>query len=400
MNIKIDFSKFLDITTSSLKQNLPSFCEKIKARDLGFYTSINEKGVEEIENFAKQNRENFETIVIVGIGGSSVGFQAIWGALENKINKKVYFIDDVDSEFVKKQTEQINCSRTLFLFISKSGSTVETVANFSYFWENFPRENFVFISEEGSYFHKIAQKNKLPFFIHPKNIGGRFAVLSVVGMLPAALCGLNIREFLAGANLVYKDFLNTDFEKNICFQLAIANFLAYQKGYSNVVFWPYSKKLNNLGQWFNQLLSESLGKNSKGITPILANGVGAQHSVLQNFIDGENDKFFIFPHLKKLNHNKKIPQIPQSNEFSYLKNKSFQDLLNAEFFATRDSLIEKGRPVLTFEIDEISPKTLGEFFALWMGTSAFLGELLELNAFNQPGVERAKVLAREGLGKV
>ncbi len=395
--IKIDFSKFLDIDSAGKKGELKVFCDKIKLRDVGFYKSLDEAEIKKIESFAKIRRDTFDAIAIIGIGGSSVGFQAVFGALENQMDKKVYFINDIDPEFIDKQVEQIDYSRTLFLITSKSGTTVETIAMFSYFWGKVPRKNFIFISEKNSFLHEIAKKHNTPFFSYSANIGGRFSVLSTVGMLPAALCGLDVREFLTGAKSVYKNFLDSDVKKNRCFQLATAHFIAHKKGYSNAVFWPYSQKLKNFGEWFKQLLAESIGKNGDGITPLLAAGVGAQHSILQNFIDGKNDKFFIFPHIKNLSSDEKIPEILGVEKFGFLKDKSFNNLLNAEFYATRDSLVEKSRPVLTLEIDEVSPQTLGEFFALFMGSKAFLGEFLNINPFDQPGVERSKVLVREYL---
>ncbi len=397
--IEVDYSNFLDIDALSIKKDLSLFCDNIKARKVGFYNLMEEAEIKKIQDFVIKKRKKLETIVVIGMGGSSVGFKAIWGAMRNQMDKTVHFIDDINPSFVKEKIEQIDCSRTLFLFISKSGKTVETISLFSYFQTKVSSENLVFISEKGSFLDKVSQKLKIPFFIHPQNVGGRFAVLSVVGMLPAAFCGFDIEEFLTGGQLIYKDFLNNDLEKNRCFQLAMNFWVAHKKGYSNVVFWSYFKELENVGQWFNQLISESIGKNADGITPVLATGVGAQHSLLQNFIDGKNDKFFIFLDVKNLDCDEKILEKSEFEEFLFLKNKFFGDLLKAEFLATRDALIEKGKPVLSFEIDKISSQDLGEFFALFMGTTVFLGELLKIDAFDQPGVERSKVLAKEYLKK-
>ena len=243
-------------------------------------------------------------------------------------------------------------------------------------------------------------------FSVPENVGGRFSVLTAVGLLPAALLGLDVEALLRGARAMRDRFLSPNFKENLPFQLAAAQYLLTQKGKSQHVFFPYAQHLLRFGEWYCQLVAESLGKtlNEKGeivhtgITPLTALGITDQHSRLQLYQEGPNDKLFLFVEAETLAPSLEIPLPETAAEHpavSYLKGVTFDHFIHSALEGTRRSLTENHRPNLTIRVDEISPETLGELFMLFQGAVAFLGEFLGINAFDQPGVERSKILTRQ-----
>ncbi len=374
----------------ALAPRLPEYLEKIKQRDVGFYNSfVSESEIAEIEKFAKAYRQKFSHFVVLGIGGSALGFEV----LQNIFGQENFrVLKNIDPYLISQLEKDFPLDETCFIVISKSGGTIETLSQFFYFSERVPKENFVFISEEGTFLHQKSQEFDVPFFSMPVNVGGRFSVLTEVGLVPAALSGINIKDLISGAKKGAKDFLQPDCKNNSAFQIASAMFLAHENKQRTHVFWTYSEMLKGLGAWIEQLLAESTGKNGQGITPLTAMGATDHHSTLQNFAEGMNDKFYIFIKPATYLQNAKI-SCPE--QFSYLQGRNFAEIFEAEFEGTRQSLAEKGRSSLTLEIEEITPYYIGEIFMLWEAVTAFLGEFMGINAYDQPGVERSKVVARE-----
>ena len=395
--MKIDFTNFFKSSPVSendfLKSRkiLPEFLSKIKERKQDFYQIFDNESflaeVAEIKKFTDSVQGKFQDIVVCGMGGSALGTLAIQEALGPKFSRdfpRLHVLENIDVEIISELTGFLDFSRTLFIIISKSGTTIETVSQYEYFRGILTEKNLelknhlIFITGKSGFLYEESTKLGVKTFSVPKNIGGRFSVLTAVGLLPSALIGINIDELLAGAKEISRDFLNPDFNKNLPFQLATAQFLAKK---SQNVLMPYSAKLRNFTNWWAQLLAESTGKDGKGLTPITAQGVTDQHSLLQLFIGGPKDKLIIF--------------IKISRDFKKSDLNVFEKLMSAELQGTAQSLTEKKRPNLTIEIAKISPRNLGKLFMLFMGATAFLGEYMEINAFNQPGVERGKVLTRE-----
>ncbi len=395
--MKIDFTNFFKSSPVSendflkSREILPEFLSKIKEREQDFYQIFDNESflaeVAEIKKFTDSVQGKFQDIIVCGMGGSALGTLAIQEALGPKFSRdfpRLHVLENIDVEIISELTGFLDFSRTLFIIISKSGTTIETVSQYEYFRGILTEKNLelknhlIFITGKSGFLYEESTKLGVKTFSVPKNIGGRFSVLTAVGLLPSALIGINIDELLAGAKEISRDFLNPDFNKNLPFQLATSQFLAKK---SQNVLMPYSAKLRNFTNWWAQLLAESTGKDAKGITPIPAQGVTDQHSLLQLFIDGPKDKLIIF--------------IKISRDFKKSDLNVFEKLMSAELQGTAQSLTEKKRPNLTIEITEISPRNLGKLFMLFMGATAFLGEYMEINAFNQPGVERGKVLTRE-----
>ncbi|KKP40017.1 MAG: glucose-6-phosphate isomerase, glucose-6-phosphate isomerase [Candidatus Peregrinibacteria bacterium GW2011_GWF2_33_10] len=417
------------------------YLQKIHAQKQGFYSVIDDKNVvKSINDFAKNLKGQFDDIVVLGIGGSALGticlqqslknlfenchscesrnlkssnskIPASAGMTEKEKNPNLHIIDNIDPELISELDQILDYKKTLFIVVTKSGSTPETLAQYFYFRQKCdnqklnPKKHFVFITDPKlGLLRKIANEEKIPIFDVPENVGGRFSVLTAVGLLPAKLIGINIEKLLKGAQKMRDLFLSENFAKNLSFQIATIQYLLSKKQKTITVMMPYAQKLIKFSDWYRQLLAESIGKaqdnNGKtinvGLTPINSLGVTDQHSQSQLYMEGPNDKFFIF--IKVLNHGQKIP-IPYAPELEYLKNVDFQKLLHTEMQGAMQALTKNNRPNILIEINKIEEENLGELFMLFEGSIAFLGEFFNINAFDQPGVELSKILTKKLLGQ-
>lgn len=398
-------------------RELADYLKKIEQRHQGFYKVVDDlEIVEKINRFVDKVRGKFDFVVVLGIGGSALGTMCLQNALKNQYaagSPQMIVVDNIDPEMIFEINEAILLEKTLFVVVTKSGNTPETLAAYFFFRKQIEdkgleaKKHFVFITDaKKGLLQKIAHEDEIDSFAIPENVGGRFSVLTSAGLLPAALIGINIEELLKGARVMRDSFLSTDAAKNSCYLLAKIQFNLNKKGKIITVMMPYSQKLIRFADWYRQLLAESIGKakNRKGeivnvgITPINALGVTDQHSQCQLYNEGPNDKFFIFLHVEKFGQNPEIPVLmPHEESVSFLKNVTFTQLLHNEFRATRDVLTKNGRPNITINIEEINEYFLGQLFMLFEGSIAFLGEFYGINAYDQPGVELAKILTTEYL---
>lgn len=392
---------------------LPEYLEKIHARDQGFYSVIDdEKIVQDVQKFTDSVQGKYDDIVVLGIGGSALGATTLRDSLSYKEIPRLHIIDNIDPTLIQEIDAKINYDRTLFLVITKSGGTPETLSLYSYFRAKIvekklsTKNHLVFITDsEKGFLREQANQENIKSFSIPNNVGGRFSVLTVVGLLPAALIGINIESLIDGAKKMRDQFISEDFEKNTPFQLASIQFGLFTEGYTNVVMMPYLQKLKTFAAWYSQLLAESTGKRDiddeeTGLTPIPALGATDQHSLVQQFMQGIMDKQFCIIRTKKFPVELTIPYLPKHEKTDLLGGRTFNELIQAECQATIDAITEGGRPVYTIDLEELDAESLGELFMLFECATAFLGEFLEINAFNQPGVERSKVLTREYLEQV
>ncbi|MBI2634763.1 glucose-6-phosphate isomerase [Candidatus Peregrinibacteria bacterium] len=374
--------------------------EKIRNRKHGFYEILDDKNsIEKIKKFARQNIGRYKHFVVLGIGGSALGALCLQQSLSHIFKpNNLIVVDNIDPVLIKELEETINLKKTLFIVTSKSGTTVETLAQYYYFRKKTdaaklkPQNHFVFITDpEKGTLREIAKKENITAFEIPENIGGRFSVFTAVGLLPAALIGINIDRLIKGAKRGGKDFFAEQKK------LATIQYLLYKKNKSINVIMPYAQKLIRLADWYRQLLAESIGKkfNNKGkqihvgITPVNALGATDQHSQIQLYNEGPNDKLIIFIEVKNTGKPLKIPAIH--------KNLTFNKLLQTEKEATAAALTRNNRPNITIKIDSITEETLGELLMFFEGSIAFLGELFDINAYDQPGVELAKQLTKKML---
>lgn len=409
--LKIDGANGLSAAELNSKNTaLESFLKKIEERNQGFYKVIDdEKQIMKISGFAALVIGKYEHIVVLGIGGSALGTSCIHESLGRIYGKsegvpELLVLDNIDPFLLAEAAETINPAKTLFIVITKSGTTPETLAQFFYFRDIIERaalpldEHFVFVTDtEKGFLSEIAKKEKIPAFHIPANVGGRFSVLTAVGLLPASLIGVDINQLIAGAKEMRDNFLQKDAAKNLPFQIAVMQHLLYAKGKTINVMFPYAQKLVRFADWYRQLLAESIGKNAKtGITPVTALGVTDQHSQLQLYNDGPNDKFYMFLHPKNEFWKLPIPA-PYKNEDSvkYLDGLTFQQLLATEMEGTRQALTENNRPNIKITLEKLDAPTLGQLFMLFEAATAFLGEMFGIDAYNQPGVELSKKITKK-----
>ena len=321
--------------------------------------------------------KKFSNFRIIGLGGSTLGSQAIYQFLFKKIKKKFVFIDNLDPSF-RKNTK----TKNLNLIISKSGNTIETIANANILINK--KDKNIFLTENRkSHLYLLAKKLKSEIVHHNNFIGGRYSVLSEVGMLPAELMNLNSSKFKQFNNLIK----NKSFLKNLIANVAATLSLIQNKKYNSIII-NYDNKSENLFQWYQQLVAESLGKNKKGILPIISNMPKDNHSVMQLYLDGFQNNFFTFFYVHEKRSEKLKNKLLFSNKF--LKNKNFSNITYAQKKASEKVFLKKKIPFRSFEIRERNEKTLGELFSFFILETILLGKCLKLNPYNQPSVELIK----------
>ncbi|WP_262589816.1 glucose-6-phosphate isomerase [Candidatus Pelagibacter communis] len=332
-------------------------------------------------NFNKNTISKFKTFSnyrVIGMGGSSLGTQAIYDFLEHKIKKKFEFLDNL-----KSLTKKNKKKRYLNLIISKSGNTTETIVNTNIFVKK--KNKNIFITEnKKNYLHTLAEKFKSEIIHHNNFIGGRYSVLSEVGMLPAELMDLDSRRFKQLNNLIKnKNYLNS-LVNNVDQIL----YFTKRKKFNSIII-NYDEKSSNLFNWYQQLVAESLGKKGLGILPIVSNMPKDNHSVMQLYLDGFKNNFFTFFYVKEKNslkiNNSQILQMQ-----SYLKNKDIDHIIYAQKQATENVFKNKKIPFRSFEIIKRDENTLGELFTFFILETILLGRALKINPFDQPAVELIK----------
>ena len=321
--------------------------------------------------------KKFSIYRIIGMGGSVLGAEAIYNFLKFKIKKKFIFLNNLKSGVNKKFKKDI-----LNLIISKSGNTLETIANLNTQKIN---SNCIFITEnKNNYLRKIAEKMKCEIIEHKNYIGGRYSVLSEVGMLPAELMGLNEKKFKQFNYLINnKKFIN-NLINNVEGILQCV-----KKGKTNSIILNYDEDSQSFFYWYQQLVAESLGKKSKGILPIVSQMPKDNHSVMQFYLDGPKNNFFTFFDV----FNQKSEKIDKSNllkSHSYLKNKSINEIILAQKLATEKIFKKKKIPFRSFFVKKKNEQTLGELFCFFILETILLGRALKVNPFDQPSVELIK----------
>ena len=318
---------------------------------------------------------------LIGMGGSTLGAKAIYKFLEDKTKKKFVFIDNLKPKLSKyeKSNEAVN------IIISKSGNTLETISNTSILINQNQKSKNIFITEKkNSYLLNLAHKIKAEVFEHKNYIGGRYSVLSEVGMLPAELMGFDERKFKR-LNLLIN---NNNFLKKLIINVdATLKFI--KQGKFNSIILNYDEKSENLFKWYQQLIAESLGKKSKGLLPMISNMPKDNHSLLQLYLDGPKKNFFTFFNVLE----KKSEIINKKNILNthvYLKNKSIFQILNSQKKATENIFKKRKLPFRSFELLRRNEETLGELFCFFILETILLGRALKVNPFDQPSVELIK----------
>jgi len=333
------------------------------------------------DSFSKKNIKHFNKKLdyrIIGMGGSTLGAQAIYDFLKKKIKKKFIFVDNLNASKNKQTKKNLNN-----LIISKSGNTTETIVNANILIKKKDRNLFI-TEKKKSYLSLLAQKLKAEVVDHNNYIGGRYSVLSEVGMLPAELMGLNYKKFRQLNNLVNNKFFMKSLVSNV---ESTIHFLKTKKFNSIVI--NYDEQSTNLFNWYQQLVAESLGKEKKGLLPIISIMPKDNHSVMQLYLDGFKNNFFTFFYSHE-NNSSKINNDLVLPEQKFLKNKDINQIMFAQKKATEVVFKKKNIPFRSFEIKKRDEKTLGELFCFFILETILIGKALKINPFDQPAVELIK----------
>ena len=318
-------------------------------------------------------------IRIIGMGGSILGTESIYNFLRHKIKKNFSFINNLQAKIKLSNTKK----KYVNLIISKSGNTLETISNANIYIKN--KDENIFITEnKESYLFLLAKKLKAEVVHHNNFIGGRYSVLSEVGMLPAELMGLDRKKFKQINNLVK----NKTFINSLITNVNNTLYFIKQKKFNSIIL-NYDEKSNNLFMWYQQLIGESLGKKGRGILPTLSTMPKDNHSLMQLYLDGPKNNFFTFFYVReknsiKINKNKILSQ------YNYLKNKSLSQITLSQKLATENVFSKKNIPFRSFEIANRNEKTLGELFCFFILETILLGRALKVNPYDQPSVELIK----------
>ncbi|MBS5793638.1 MAG: glucose-6-phosphate isomerase [Clostridiales bacterium] len=432
MNIRLDYNNMMeefvgkkgiskkDIDSLNLDKAKQAMINKrangkMDWRDLPYNQ---EEVCNEIISYVEEVKDKFDAFVVLGIGGSALGpisvQQAINHPYYNEISRekrggypKFYVADNVDPEKLVYLFETIDITKTMFNVISKSGSTSETMSQFMIIKEMLEKElgekskeHIVCTTDkENGNLVKIAKEEGYKTFTIPAGVGGRFSELTPVGLLPAAFCGINIKELLKGAAVMDNMCKNDDIYKNPAFMYGILNYLTMKNGQNISVMMPYADSLKFIADWYAQLWAESLGKKYDndgkevyvGSTPVKALGATDQHSQVQLYAEGPFDKIITFIGVDKFKKSITIPKIYEDMpSLAFLGGVTQDDLIKTEQIATEYALLKAGKPNMTITLPEVNENTLGQLLYFFEVATAFTGELLNINAFDQPGVEEGK----------
>ena len=336
--------------------------------------------------------KKYKTIAIIGMGGSILGAEAIYNFLELKIKKKIYFFDDLDTKKIARFKKMENVDQVLIFIISKSGNTIETISNsFALNIIKKNSKNIIIITEKrNNLLFNLSKKLNLQLIEHNPFLGGRYSVMSEVGLIPAYLMGLDVSKLRSKTTVYLKGKKKLFLKKSTTI---ITNLLMYSN-IKNLIFLNYSPELEKFLFWCQQLIAESLGKKGNGFLPMISNVPKDHHSLLQLYLDGPRDKiFYIFNSNEK---EKKIIKINKiANIKSYLEKKSLSEVKIAQKNALIKSLKLNKIPFREFKINKINEETLSELFSYFILETVIIGKMLKINPFDQPAVEQIKTFTKK-----
>ena len=332
-------------------------------------------------NFTKKLLHKYKKKIdyrVIGMGGSSLGTQTIYDFLKHKIRKNFVFTDNLQTAQIKEKKKYTN------LIVSKSGNTIETVVNANILIKK--KDRNIFITEnKDSYLFSLAEKLKSDIIHHNNYIGGRYSVLSEVGMLPAELMGLKASDFRQLNNLIK----NKKFINSLISNVSSTLYFIKKKKFNSVII-NYDARSENLFNWYQQLIAESLGKKKKGLLPVVSNMPKDNHSTMQLYLDGFKNNFFTFFYVDEPNSEKIKNNTILSSQY-YLKNKNLSQITLAQRKATENVFKKKNIPFRSFEIKKRDEKTLGELFCFFILETILIGQSMNLNPYDQPAVELIKI---------
>ncbi|MBA3064899.1 glucose-6-phosphate isomerase [bacterium] len=407
---------------SKISASVKTAVKKLNARrasgEVGFAELPDDfKNASDIKKYADKLKGKCRNFAVLGIGGSALGPRALIDALAPSFynmrdlagrggRPRIIIADNISPEFVKGIFDIAPVSDTVFNVITKSGTTGETLSIFSAALamlkkktgKSWKKHIVITTDPEKGYLREFARKNGIDSFSIPSNVGGRFSTLSSVGLLPAAAAGIDIKKLLKGAGDAGKFCFKEGLKDNPAALYAAMHYLFYKRGRRINVFMPYSENLATVSEWFAQLWAESLGKKKDrngrdvfvGPTPVKAKGVTDQHSQLQLYTEGPQDKVVTLLSVEGIGSFK----IPKLGDFVF-GGRDISELFKAEEAGTALSLGEARRPVITIKMPEVTPEYVGQLLMMLMAATAIYGEMLNINTFDQPGVEYGKIIAKK-----
>ncbi len=365
--------------------------------------------IERLEKVGNCIKNKYRNFVVLGIGGSALGISMLENTFVSSIHKKtktkVYVCDNIDGDGFVSLLNTLDLKKTMFNVITKSGGTSETLSQMLIVIDKLKSKklslskHMIITTTENNSLHNFAKENDVTAFTIPVGVGGRFSVLSPVGLLPAVVMGVDIRALLMGARKALENGKQNT-TANIAYTLAYINNYYLKKGRTSLVCMPYSDRLKLFPDFFAQLWAESLGKKldksgnvvNAGQNPIKALGVTDQHSQLQLYSEGLDDKVIMFLKVGKSTFDEVVKD--DYGLAKHLKNVGLKKLLDYEYQSTAYSLTSLNRPNYTLELDEINEENVGALIMLSELMTAFMGEMLNINAFDQPGVELGKIYTK------
>ncbi|MBN1114575.1 MAG: glucose-6-phosphate isomerase [Oligoflexia bacterium] len=408
-----ELNELLRVTAGQAYSALEKTLSKRESGKIGFMDLVfREKEISRVKKLAAKTAKEFDTLIVLGIGGSSLGGKTINAALMNNFDynrKKVFYADNVDPDYFHELISSLDLKKTAFNVISKSGSTAETMAQFLVVYdllckklgkEEAVKRIIMTTDPKSGALRPLEKSIGFETLEIPQNVGGRFSVLSDVGLFPSAFSGVDVDSLIKGAASVLETGTGKDMEKNPVLKYSLLKYLYCQKGFMNSVMMPYSTKLFELSAWYVQLWAESLGKKGMGQTPIPAIGATDQHSQLQLFMEGPRDKFITFIGVENSRNKTEIPCFEQEiDAFDYLSGHTMQELIRCEMLSTQRALFENGVPSVRIELPELNAENVGALFMFFEMAVAITGDLMEIDAFNQPGVELSKKYTYQMMGR-
>ena len=386
--------------------NKQIFEEIKKERDyIGYY----DLPLTDITYLSRLDKFSQKDIVVIGIGGSSLGTKAVHRFLsyKNVSERKLHFLETTDPITLKSSLAEIDLDDALFMVISKSGGTIETISIFKYILSLKPlsKENFIFVTDLDSPLYRLGQERGIETFYIAKNVGGRFSVLSSVGLIPLYLMGYNVKNLLNGAKKIRDEFFN----KNGSIREALlkkASFYAEHMLHYNInALFSYSELFRDFNNWYVQLWAESLGKkqlNSQlnvGLTPVGLIGPTDQHSFLQLIVEGPKDKSVTFLKISNFNDDTEIPalNLDYLEHLNIVNGVEFAKLINLQADSIIENLQNRKIPLDVIEIDEANIYNIGQLFYYYELLTSLTGKMLNVDTYNQPGVEEGKKILKEKL---
>ena len=417
LNLELEFENYKDKIANiivDLNKRKDKLGQWLQWMNLGY----NEETLWYVKEYAAMVQGRFDNILVLGIGGSALGGLAVteallkpfWNLLSPEQREglpRIFFLDNIDPDYMVGLLNVLDLKKTLVNVITKSGSTAETMSQFMIvknileqeLGDNY-RYNIVATTDKKTgILRQIAEQEGYKTFVVPDDVGGRFSVFSAVGLLPFALVGIDIDEIVNGIKDMDLALKNTDIKENIAAQNALIHYLLdTKKGKNLSVMMPYSSKLKYVSDWYVQLWAESLGKNKDkdgndvcvGPTPIKALGATDQHSQIQLYNEGPNNKVINFIRVKNFDNTLAIPNIFEYTGIGYLGGKTINQLINAEADSTCVSLADYKRPTVSIYLDKVDGYNVAQLLYMLEVQTAIAGELYNIDTFNQPGVEQAK----------